>query len=70
LRKADELGARTLALVAVGTGVGRFSVTEAADIEVSEVRRHLESGGSSLERVVFAVRGNEARHAFEAALAG
>jgi O-acetyl-ADP-ribose deacetylase (regulator of RNase III) len=70
LRKADELGARSLALVAFGTGVGRFSVTEAADIEVSEVRRHLESGGSSLERVVFAVRGDEARHAFEAALAG
>ncbi len=70
LRKADELGARSLALVAFGTGVGKFSVEEAAEIEVSEVRRHLGAGGSGLERVVFAVRGESARRAFEAALAG
>jgi O-acetyl-ADP-ribose deacetylase (regulator of RNase III) len=69
LRKADELGARSLALVAFGTGVGGFPVEEAAAIEVSEVRRHLSSGGSDLERVVFAVRGDEARRAFEHALA-
>ena len=67
LRKADELGARSLALVAFGTGVGGFPVEEAARIEVEEVRRHLE-GGSSLERVVFAVRGGAAREAFERAL--
>jgi O-acetyl-ADP-ribose deacetylase len=70
LRKADELGARSLALVAFGTGVGRFPVEEAAAIEVSEVRRHLDAGGSSLDRVVFAVRGEAALRAFEAALAG
>jgi O-acetyl-ADP-ribose deacetylase (regulator of RNase III) len=69
LRKADELGARSLALVAFGTGVGGFPVEAAAAIEVSEVRRHLSSGGSDLERVVFAVRGDEARRAFEHALA-
>jgi O-acetyl-ADP-ribose deacetylase len=68
LDKAEELGARSLALVAFGTGVGSFPLTEAAAIEVSEVRRHLEQG-SQLERVVFAVRGAEARQAFEAALA-
>ncbi len=70
LRKADELGARSLALVAFGTGVGAFPVEEAAAIEVSEVRRHLEAGGSGLDRVVFAVRGEAARQAFEAALTG
>jgi hypothetical protein len=42
---------------------------EAAAIEISEVRRHLD-GGSGLERVVFAVRGSEAREAFERALSG
>jgi O-acetyl-ADP-ribose deacetylase (regulator of RNase III) len=68
LRKADELGARSLALVAFGTGVGGFPVEEAAAIEVSEVRRHLDAGGSGLDRVVFAVRGDEARQAFERAL--
>ena len=68
LAKADELGARSLALVAFGTGVGQFPLDEAAAIEVEEVRRHLD-GRSNLERVVFAVRGAQARQAFEAALA-
>src|SRR3954454_20534274 len=68
LAKADELGARSLALVAFGTGVGGFPVDEAARIEAGEVRRHLAEGGG-LERVVFAVFGDEARRAFEEALA-
>jgi len=70
LRKADELGAKSLALVAFGTGVGGFSLEEAARIEVSEVRRHLLAGRSGLERVVFAVRGEPALQAFQTALAG
>ena len=69
LRKADELGAKSLALVAFGTGVGGFPLEEAAQIECEEVHRHLESGGG-LERVVFAVRGSAARQAFERALSG
>jgi O-acetyl-ADP-ribose deacetylase len=68
LNKAHELGAKSLALVAFGTGVGGFPIDEAARIEVEEVRRHLEAGGG-LERVVFAVFGEEAREAFERALA-
>ena len=68
LRRADELGAQSLALVAFGTGVGGFPLDEAARIEVEEVRRHLDAGGA-LSRVVFAVRGDEARAAFERALA-
>jgi O-acetyl-ADP-ribose deacetylase (regulator of RNase III) len=67
LWKAEELACRSLALVAFGTGVGGFPLDEAAEIEVGEVRRHLDSG-SRLERVVFAVRGEEARAAFERAL--
>jgi O-acetyl-ADP-ribose deacetylase len=70
LRKADELGARSLALVAFGTGVGGFSLEEAARIEIDEVSRYLGAGGSAIERVVFAVRGDEAREAFERALGG
>ena len=68
LWKAEELGAKSLALVAFGTGVGGFSMAEAAEIEADEVRRHLDSG-SGLERVVFAVRGADARAAFERAVA-
>ncbi len=67
LAKADELGARSLALVAFGTGVGGFPIEEAARVEVEEVRRHLDEG-SGLERVVFAVHGDDAEAAFRAAL--
>ena len=67
LAKADELGAKSLALVAFGTGVGGFPLEEAAEIEVEEVRRHLESG-SGIERVVFAVRGDDAEAVFRSAM--
>ena len=67
LRVADELGARSLGLVAFGTGVGGFPVAEAARIEVEEVRRHL-AGDGPVERVVFCVFGAEARAEFEAAV--
>ncbi len=69
LRKASELGARSLALVAFGTGVGGFPLDEAARIEIDEVRRYLRGGQSGLEHVVFAVRGAAACDAFQTALA-
>jgi O-acetyl-ADP-ribose deacetylase (regulator of RNase III) len=68
LATAEELRARSLALVAFGTGVGGFPLDEAARIEVEEVNRHL-ARDSGLERVVFAVHGERALLAFEEALA-
>jgi O-acetyl-ADP-ribose deacetylase len=68
LQKAEDLGARSLGLVAFGTGVGGFPVDDAARIEVEEVRAHLDKG-SELERIVFAIFGADAREAFERALA-
>jgi O-acetyl-ADP-ribose deacetylase len=65
LRRADELGARSLALPAFGTGVGGFPLDECARIMVGEVRAFRPR---SLERVVLAVFGDEARVAFEAEL--
>jgi O-acetyl-ADP-ribose deacetylase len=62
---ADELGAQSLALPAFGTGVGGFPLQECAEIMVGEARGH---DPVSLERVVFAVFGDEARQAFEDAL--
>src|ERR687897_1284385 len=59
LARADELGARSLALVAFGTGVGGFPLDEAARIEVEEVRRHVDAG-TALELIVFAVHGEPA----------
>ena len=66
LERAEELGCRSLALVAFGTGVGRFPVDEAARIMVGAVRRH----EGSLERVVFALHGDAAERAFREAAAG
>ena len=65
LRVADELGAESLALPAFGTGVGGFPLDECARIMVSAVRDH---EPSSLERVVFAVFGDDAEAAFERTL--
>lgn len=64
LTKAEELGARSLALVAFGTGVGGFPLDEAAGLMVGALREH--QGG--LQRVVFAVHGAAAQRAFTAAL--
>jgi O-acetyl-ADP-ribose deacetylase len=65
LEVADELGVRSLALPAFGTGVGGFPLEECAAIMVGEVRAYEPAG---LERVVFAVYGDEAEQAFRAAL--
>jgi O-acetyl-ADP-ribose deacetylase len=65
LAKAEELGARSVGLVAFGTGVGGFAMEEAARIMVGVARSH----EGSLERIVFAVHGAEAERAFSDAVA-
>ena len=67
LEVADELGCRSLALPAFGTGVGGFPLAECAEIMVAEARAY---EPRSLERVVFAVYGDEAEAAFAGALSG
>ena len=64
LSKADALGCRSLALVAFGTGVGGFPLDQAAQLMVDAVGHE----PRSLERVVFAVHGDEAERAFRAAV--
>ena len=66
LAKADELGCRSLGLVAFGTGVGGFPLDEAARLMVGACRAH---SAGTLERVVFTVHGDEAERAFTDALA-
>jgi O-acetyl-ADP-ribose deacetylase len=65
LEAADELGARSVALPAFGTGVGGFPLAEAAEIIVREASSY---EPHNLERVVFAVFGDEAEEAFQQAL--
>jgi O-acetyl-ADP-ribose deacetylase (regulator of RNase III) len=63
---ADEIGARSLALPAFGTGVGGFPLDECARIMVGAVQAH---EPKTVERVVFAVFGPEAERVFRDALA-
>jgi O-acetyl-ADP-ribose deacetylase (regulator of RNase III) len=63
LARADEIGAKTVGFPAFGTGVAGFPVAECARIMVATVKAH----SGSVEEVVFALRGDEAVRAFEAA---
>ncbi|HKD33963.1 MAG TPA: macro domain-containing protein [Gaiellaceae bacterium] len=65
LELADEMALRSLALPAFGTGVGAFPLEECAEIMVGEARAYQPR---SLELVVFAVYGDDARRVFEEAL--
>jgi O-acetyl-ADP-ribose deacetylase (regulator of RNase III) len=65
LEVADELGCRSLALPAFGTGVGGFALEECARVMVGETRSF---EPRSLERVIFAVFGRDAYDAFSSAL--
>src|SRR3954470_12535951 len=66
LARAEALGARSLALVAFGTGVGGFPLDEAARLMVGAAREH---SAALPERVVFAVHGEDAERAFSEAAA-
>jgi O-acetyl-ADP-ribose deacetylase len=65
LEVADELGARSLALPAFGTGVGGFPIERCAELMVTEARAF---EPDNLERVVFAVFGHDAERAFRNAV--
>jgi O-acetyl-ADP-ribose deacetylase (regulator of RNase III) len=64
LAKAEELGCRSVALVAFGTGVGGFPIDEAARLMAGAAREH----EGRLERIVFAVHGDAAERAFREAV--
>ena len=65
LELANELGCRSLALPAFGTGVGGFPLAECARLMVETVRS---SEASTLELVIFAVYGGDAYDAFSSEL--
>jgi len=62
-----ELGLASVAIPALGTGVGGFPLAEAAQVAVGAVREELQTP-SSIEHVVFALRGAAAYQAFADAL--
>jgi O-acetyl-ADP-ribose deacetylase (regulator of RNase III) len=68
LARARELGVETLAIPALGTGVGGFPLAEGARITVGAVRAEA-PGLPRLRTVTFALRGAAAYEAFRGALA-
>ncbi len=68
MARARELRLSSIAFPALGTGVGGFPLDEAARIAVEAVRDELTSP-STIEHVVFALRGAAAYEAFAHALA-
>ncbi len=67
MARAREIGARSIAIPALGTGVGGFPLDEAARITVDTVRDEL-TRSPDLEVVTFALRGAAPYEAFGAAL--
>jgi O-acetyl-ADP-ribose deacetylase (regulator of RNase III) len=64
LQRAAEKGLKSVALPAIGTGVGGLGMGECARVMLGEVKAHL-SGKSSVERVVFVLFDDAARAVFE-----
>ncbi len=64
LLRGDELGIKSLAFPALGTGVGGFPMSECTRIMISEVRQY-SAKNTRLERVVFALYDEAAYQAFK-----
>ena len=67
LRIAAQKGLRTVALPAIGTGIGGFPLSECAAIMLKETVDHLKSP-TSLEKVYFVLFDETALRSFEKAL--
>ena len=67
IAEAARVGATSVSLPAMGTGVGGFPMDRAAQVMVAEARKSAASGGS-LERIVFVLRDESARELFAQAL--
>ncbi len=67
MARVRELGLASVAFPALGTGIGGFPIDEAARAAVEAVREELQIP-SSIEHVIFALRGAAAYEAFAAAL--
>ncbi len=67
LELARERRCRTIAIPAIGAGIGGFSLQRCAEILLEEVREHL-AGETSLEEIRFVLFGEPSYRVFEAAL--
>ena len=67
MARAREIGARSIAFPALGTGVGGFPLEESVRITVETVRDEL-TRSPDIEHVTFALRGAVAYDAFQVAI--
>lgn len=68
LKRADELSLETVALPAIGTGVGGFPMEECARIMINTVIDYLENGDTSIRKIYFVLFDEHASSAFEKVL--
>ncbi|MDP2211118.1 MAG: macro domain-containing protein [Candidatus Aquicultor sp.] len=64
LNLAQDLGIKSIAIPALGTGVGGFPVMECAKIMFRVLKEHAAGGNKTLEKVVFVPFGYEAYSEF------
>ena len=67
LLKADELGLKSIAFPALGTGVGGFSLEECAHIMIGVAREYADK--TALEKIIFVLYGPSAYVTFKEELA-
>jgi O-acetyl-ADP-ribose deacetylase (regulator of RNase III) len=67
LARGEEIGAKSVALPALSTGIYGFPMERAAEISVGEARRFA-SGARRVERILFCLFDEEALSAFRRAL--
>jgi O-acetyl-ADP-ribose deacetylase (regulator of RNase III) len=65
LQKAAELGVKTVALPALGTGTGALPVARCADILIEEIQKHGEGDQTSIEEVTFVIHDEKPFAIFE-----
>ena len=64
LEIASERGCRSIAIPAIGAGIGGFSMQKCAEILLQEARNHL-AGESILEEIRFVLFGEPSYRIFE-----
>jgi len=64
LKRADEVGAKTIAFPALGTGVGGFPLEECARLMLAAIHEHAASK-TSLEKATFVLYGSRSFQTFK-----
>ncbi|MBC7107522.1 MAG: macro domain-containing protein [Methanomassiliicoccales archaeon] len=64
LKRADELGIKSISFPAIGTGVGGFSIDEAAEVMINTIIDYIKRG-TGLQLIQFTLFDEDTKKAFE-----